>query len=168
MLTMDIFRLLLPYWRIECQTDLTYDQIGQCLLENVITGFSFYSRKPYYGSFTPQAFSVRRPWSKFKKISLAPSVRGKYAMRDGKMAVTLSVRPHPIWLTIFVLFVSQGLVYWVAVFPEVYRTWDISLLLRGFFPLAIVYAFPWLLFRAQCGADLRFWKQALQLREIAR
>jgi hypothetical protein len=164
---MDMFRLLLPYWRIDYQTDLTYEQIGQRLLENVLTGFSLYSRKPYYGSFTPQGFSVRRPWGRFKTTSLAPSVKGSYGVRNGTMVVTLSVTPHPIWVTLFVLFVAQGIVYWLGVFPKMYQTWDISLLFRGLIPLAIVYGLPRRIFQSQCSVDLRFWSQTLQLREIA-
>lgn len=165
---MDIFRLLLPYWRSEYQTDLTYEQIGHCLLENVITGFRLYSRKPYYGTLTAQGFSVRRTWGKFKQTSLAPSVKGTYGMRNGTMVVTLSVTLHPVWVTLFVLFVAQGIGYWAIVLPKVYQTWDVSLLSSGFIPLAIAYGLPRLLFPAQSSVDLRFWTQTLQLRELAK
>ena len=170
---MDIFRLFLLYWHIEYQTNLTDDQIGQCLRENVLTGFvvgfTIYTRKPYIGSFTPQGFSVRRVRSRSApRGSLAPSVTGTYGMRDGKMVVTLSVRPHPILLAIFILFAASAMFFWVLAILEVYQTWDITLAANPSCTLAFVYGLPWLIFRIQCGADLRFWKQALHLQEIVR
>lgn len=164
---MDIFRLLFPYWRSEYQTDLTYEQIRHCLVENVITGFVLYSPKPYYGTLTAQSFSVRRTWGKFKQASLAPSVNGTYGMRNGAMVVTLSVTLHPIWVILLLLFVAQGIGYWAIILPKVFQTWDISLLFSGFIPLAIAYGLPRLLFPAQRSVDLRFWTQILQLRELA-
>ena len=74
----DIQRIFLPYWEVEGWTDLSYEQIGQCLEANVVSGFNLFDPRFYYGQFTPQGFSARRKHSRMKKASLAPTVSGRY------------------------------------------------------------------------------------------
>ena len=169
MSTTDIERFLLPYWELEGWTDLNYEQIGQLLQANVITGFSFFSPQLYYGTFTPQGFSVRRTYGRFKKQSLSPTVSGQYGLRaDGAMAVTLRVAPHPVLRGLFAFFVVGGILIWLpGLLVEVFRTWDFNLLAGGLFPLAAIYLPGWFIFRLVCNADLRFWQNLLRVREVS-
>jgi hypothetical protein len=161
-----MFAALLPFRQVTYQTDLTPDQIWQRLTENVITGFTFYSKKPYYGSFTPYSFSVRKTSSNVKKQGLGPSIEATYRTRNGKMLVTISLRPHTAWIVTLVLF-GFPLVMFVALgIPEFFKTGDIAVLLNSLFPGMVLYGVFWFIFQMQSSSDIRFWEHTLQLERI--
>jgi hypothetical protein len=157
---------LLPYRQIDYQTDLTPDQISQCLTENVITGFTIYSKKPYYGGFTPYSFSVRKTSSNFKQQGLGPSVEGRYRISNGKMLVTLRLRPHTVWLVALCLFGFPILLFTILGITEFFKTGDVTVLLNMLFPALVLYGVFWIIFQVQSSADLRFWEYTLQLQEL--
>ena len=55
-----MFKKLLPYRKIYCETNLTPSEIQQLLEQNIITGFSLLSSKRYYGKITAYDFSARK------------------------------------------------------------------------------------------------------------
>lgn len=156
---------LLPFRQLNYQTELTADVIGQRLTDNVITGFSFYSTKPYYGSFTPYGFSVRKTSSNFKKQGISPSIDGMYRASQGKMLVTLSIRPHMVWFVALFLLCFPFVFFIILAIPEVFRTGDITILVNTLFPAVFVYGIFWLIFQVQCSSAIRFWEQILQLEQ---
>ncbi|GAB3951268.1 hypothetical protein GCM10028805_31040 [Spirosoma harenae] len=156
----------LPYRYLNYQTDLTPDQIGQRLRDNVITGFTLYSEKPYYGTFTPYSFSVRKTSSRIKKQSMAPSIAGSYNHIDGKTIVTLDVRPSPPVIIAFSVFGIPLMLFVFACISEFFKTEDIAVLVNGLIPLAILYGILWIIFQAQSSSDIRFWEYTLALRQL--
>ncbi|MVM33085.1 hypothetical protein GO755_23795 [Spirosoma sp. HMF4905] len=161
-----MFDALLPFRQLTYQTELTSDQIGQRLTENVITGFSFYSKKPYYGSFTPYSFSVRKTSSNFKQQGLGPSIDGTYRISNGKMLVSISIRPHTIWIISLFVFSFPIVMFVAAGIPEFFKTGDIAILLNSLFPALFLYGIFWLIFQMQSSAAIRFWEQTLQLDKL--
>ena len=157
---------LLPFRQINYQTDLTPDQISQRLTENVITSFSFYSKKPYYGGFTPYSFSVRKTSSNFKKQGLGPNVDGFYRASNGKMMVTLNLRPHTIWLVVLFLFGFPIVIFMVMGIPEVFKTGEPAILLNIIFPALVLYGIFQIVFQIQSSADILFWEHTLQLQKV--
>jgi hypothetical protein len=158
--------MILPYRRIDYQTDLSPDQISQCLTENVITGFSFYSRKPYYGSVTPYSFSVRKTSSNVKKQGISPSVDGTYRTSNGKVLVTLSICPHMVWIVALFLFGFPFVLFMTLAICEFFKTGELAILLNSLFPAMVLYGIFWIVFKRQSSSDIRFWEHTLQLREI--
>jgi len=158
-----MFSTLLPYRQIDYQSELTPEQISQRLTENVITGFSLYSQKPYYGEFTPYSFSVRKTSSSVKKQGMGPSVDGTYRISNGKMLVTLSLRPHTAWIVALSLFGFPILLFILRAIPEFFKTGDLALLLNILFPAMVLYGVFWIVFQVQSSADIRFWEYTLQL-----
>ena len=161
-----MFAALLPFRQLTYQTDLTPEQISQRLTENVITSFSFYSKKPYYGGFTPYSFSVRKTSSNFKKQGLGPSVDGTYKNSNGKMLVTLSLRPHTAWIITLFLFGFPLVMFVLLGIPEFFKTGEIVILFNSLFPGMVLYGIFWFIFQIQSSADIRFWEHTLQLEEI--
>ena len=158
--------VLLPYRQFDYQTNLTPEQIGQRLSENVITGFTLYSSKPYYGDITPYSFSVGKTSSKLKKQSLGPKLEGTYRYDAGKMRVTISVRPHTIWLITLFLFAFPISMFTIRGLTEIFKTGDIALLLNLLFPSLCLYGVFWVIFQSQSNADIRFWEHTLQLERL--
>ena len=156
---------LLPYRHIDYQTDLTTDEIGQRLTENVITGFSLYSKKLYYGGYTPYSFSVRKTSSNFKPQGVSPNVDGTYRISNGKMRVTLSLRPHTIWFIVLFVLGFPSVFFVVLAIPEFFKTGDIGIVLNGLFPALVVYGIFWIIFQMQSSSAIRFWEHTLQLQK---
>ncbi|MVM39288.1 hypothetical protein GO730_19850 [Spirosoma sp. HMF3257] len=161
-----MFDALLPFRQLTYQTELSADQIGQRLSDNVITGFSFYSKKPYFGSFTPYSFSVQKTSSNFKQQGISPSVDGMYRISNGNMLVTLSIRPNTVWVVALFLFAFPCVFFIVLAIPEVFRTGEIEILIQSLFPATLVYGIFWLIFQMQSSAAIRFWEQTLQLEKL--
>lgn len=163
-----MFSALIPFRQLTYQTDLTPEQISQRLTENVITGFSLYSQKPYYGGFTPYSFSVRKTSSNFKKQGLGPSIDGSYKNSNGKIVVTLSLRPHTVWIIFLFLFSFPLAMFVISGIAEVFKTGELTILLNCLFPITFLYGVFWLIFQIQSSSDIRFWEHTLQLEEIHR
>ncbi|QDK82772.1 hypothetical protein EXU85_30855 [Spirosoma sp. KCTC 42546] len=157
---------LSPFRQLTYQTDLTSEQISQRLTENVITGFSLYSKKPYYGGFTPYSFSVRKTSSNIKKQGLGPSIDGTYKRSNGKLLVTLSLRPHTAWIVGLCLFGFPLVMFAVLGITEVLKTGEIAVLLNCLFPAIVLYGVFWLIFQIQSSSDIRFWEHTLQLEPV--
>lgn len=157
---------LLPFRQLTYQTDLTPEQISQRLAENVITGFSLYSKKPYYGGFTPYSFSVRKTSNNFKKQGLGPSIDGTYRTSNGKQLVTLSLRPHTVWIITLFLFGFPLVLFMALGIPEVFKTGNLAILLNILFPVLVLYGIFWLIFQIQSSSDIRFWEYTLQLEPV--
>lgn len=157
---------LAPYRQQEYQTDLTANQIGQCLTEQVITGFSLFSNKPYYGDVTAYSFSVRKTSSKIKKESLSPSIEGVFSQHNGETSVTLHVRPHPLVIVVFGLLFFPLLLLLVLGIPEFFKTGDIAMIANSLVPMFFLYGIFWLIFQIQSSAAIRFWEYTLQLRAL--
>lgn len=155
---------LAPYRQLEYQTDLTVNQIGQCLTEQVITGFSLFSNKPYYGDVTAYSFSVRKTSSKFKKESLSPRIEGVFKSHNGETAVRLHVRPHPLVIGVFGILFFPLLLLLVLGIPELFRTGDIAMIANSIVPMFFLYGIFWLIFQIQSSSAIRFWEYTLQLR----
>lgn len=155
---------LLPVYQIDYQSELTPEQIGQCLTKNVITGFSLFSRIPYYGNYTAAGFSVRKTSSQFKKESLRPKVTGSYRMSNGHVLVRLTLEPHPFLLGGYLVLMTLLGLLLVAIVPDVLQTGELDLLRNALVPAAILYGAFRLLFEVQSRADIRFWEYTLQLR----
>lgn len=156
----------LPFRQISYQTDLTPVEIQQILAANVITGFSFVSSKPYYGSFSSYDFSVRKTYSSIKKQSLKPTLTGRYQSSEGKTHVTLTLLPHSIQIVFAALFGFPCLLFLVNGFSEFLKTWDITILVNCFFPVLILYGIFWGIFQFQSNSDLRFWEHTLSLKNV--
>ncbi|GAB4029878.1 hypothetical protein [Spirosoma gilvum] len=155
----------LTYRQLSYHTDLTPEQIGQRLSENVITGFTFYSHKPYYGDFTPYSFSVRKAGSKFKKESMSPTVEGSYRNLDGTTNVMINIKPSPVLIITFFVFAIPLTLFVFVSITEFFRTLNLAVLVSGFVPLAILYGIIWLIFQSQSRADILFWEYTLALRQ---
>ncbi|QHV99554.1 hypothetical protein [Spirosoma endbachense] len=156
---------LLPYRQINYQTELTPDQIRCYLSEHVITGFSFYSHKPYYGDFTTYSFSVRKVSSKIKKQSFAPSIEGMYKSSKGKTLLSLSLSPSPVLIVAFLLFAFPLALFLFFSVSEFFKTGDLNIVISGLMPIVVWYGIFWLIFQMQSSTDIRFWVHILDLRE---
>lgn len=154
---------LLPYQKISYQTDLTPGQIQQRLSENVITGFSLWSDKPYYGSYSNYDFSVRKTYSRLKKQSISPTINGSYKASDSKTFITLIVVPHPVLIIGLFLFSFPLIMFMIAGLQEFIRTWDVVVLFNCFVPIFVLYGLFWGIFQYQSNASLRFWEHTLSL-----
>ncbi len=155
---------LFPDHQIEYHTELNPDQIGHCLSETVLTDFSLFSRKPYYGSFTEASFSVQKTSSRFNQQGLSPRIEGRYSIHNGSVGVTLRLQAHPFLIGVLVVLGLPLVLFLCIVVPEVLTTGEIDLLLNGLVPAVVLYAAFRVLFFVQTRSDIRFWEQALQLR----
>lgn len=161
-----MFSALLPARQIEYQTDLTPDQINQRLTESVITSFTIYSKKPYYGGYSPYGFSVRKTSSNFKRESISPSVEGSYRTGNGNVLVTLRLRPHTIWVIALFLFGFPFGLFLLFSISAFFRTGDIEALFSGLFTIAFFYGIFRVIFKIQSDSDIRFWEQRLELQPL--
>jgi hypothetical protein len=157
---------LLPYRQVNYRTLLTPEQIGHRLAENVITGFSLYSEKPFYGRFTAYDFSVRKTSSKIKVQSMAPGVDGIYKAGNGETFVTLTVMPHPITFGAMVVFCFPPAAYILFNISEFFKTWDGAILANFLVSVLFLYGIFWVVFNSQSQSALRFWEYTLQLTEV--
>lgn len=159
-----MLKAIFPSYQIDYQSELTPEQIGQRLTENVITGFSLFSRVPYYGNYTASSFSVRKTSSQFKKESLCPRVDGSYWMNNGHVLVRLTLQPHPVLVGGYLLLMTLLGLLLVAVAPDVLLRGELDQLLNALLPAVITYGAFRLLFDLQSRADIHFWEHTLQLR----
>ncbi len=157
---------MLPFHKAVYTTELTQEKISERLAENIMTGFTFHHEKSYHGDFTPTHFLVRKIDSKFKKRTVNPIVEGRFADFDGRIHVTLHLRPHTIWwfiLGTLGIFFAFCLVFAV---PELMKTGSPQILLTGLIPTLLIYLFFRVIFFIQSSTDVYFWEHILQLKEI--
>ena len=155
-----IFSTLLPFRQTSYQTDLTLEQIGQRLADTILTGFSI---KPYYGDFTAYSFSVRKVSSRFKKQSLSAGVDGTFRATNGKTIVTLSLKPHPVWLVAMALMGFPLALFLFLGIGEFLKTWDIAVIVNSIMPVFFLYGTFWFIFQAQVSSNTQFWEHMLEL-----
>ena len=158
-----MFTTLLPFRQTSYQTDLTPEQIGQRLADSILTGFSIYSPKPYYGDFTAYSFSARRVSSRFKKQSLGASIDGTFRATNGKTIVTLSLKPHPVWLVTMALMGFPLALFLFLGIGEFLKTWDIAVIVNSIMPVFFLYGVFWFIFQAQVSSNTQFWEHMLEL-----
>lgn len=155
----------LPYRQTNYQTNLTPAEVKQKLDANVITGFSFISEKPYYGTVTDYDFLVRKAYSRLKKQSLAPMLKGNYQIATGRTMVTLTAYPHTAISVLMVIVGFACVVVIALAVVEFFNTWNIGVLLTGTFPFFVMYGIFLLIFNNQSSAAIRFWVHTLNLTE---
>jgi hypothetical protein len=158
-----MFTTLLPFRQTSYQTDLTPEQIGQRLADTIITGFSIYSPKPYYGDFTAYSFSVRKVSSRFKKQSLGAGVDGTFRAINSKTVVTLSLKPHPVWLVAMALMGFPLALFLFLGIGEFLKTWDIAVIVNSIMPVFLLYGIFWFIFQVQVSSNTQFWEHMLEL-----
>lgn len=157
---------MLPFRKTVYATELTQEKINERLAENIMTNFTFHHEKSYHGEFTPTRFSVRKISSRFKKRSVNPTVEGTFANFDGRMHVTLHLRPHTIWLfALGILSISFAFCLVFAI-PELMKTGSPEILLTGLIPTLLIYLFFRVIFFIQSSTDIYYWEHILQLKEI--
>ena len=159
---------MLPLRKTIYATELTQEKIRERLAENIMTGPNFHNEKSYHGDFTPTHFSVRKISSKLKKRGVNPTVEGTFADVDGKLHVTLQLRPHVIWLVVLGILTVLFTFCLVLSVPQIIKTGSPAILLTGLIPSLLIYGFFRVIFFIQSSTDIYFWEHILQLKEIGK
>jgi hypothetical protein len=156
----------LPFRETDYTSDLSPAEIEARLQENVITGFSVYSKKPYYGSYSSYGFTARRVSNRFKKQSLSATVEGAFGLRDGETRMNLRMRPNPLLMAFFGVMCVPIALLVLAGLSEFFKTWDLALTLSGCVPAGVAYFIFCLIFYTQFNSAQRFREHALELQNI--
>ncbi|WP_428661119.1 hypothetical protein [Runella sp.] len=156
----------LPYKTIHYRTSLTASEVQARLSANVITGMSFLSEKPYYGEITPYDFSVRKTYSRLKKQSMSPTVDGRIQTVEGQILITLTLKPHMIFIVSLILFSFPCIMFLFSGLSAFFKTWDFGIFINCFVPLGMLYSIFYLIFHIQSSAAFRFWEYTLALQPI--
>ncbi len=160
-----MFKTLLPYRKICCESNLSPTEIKQLLEQNIITCFSLLNSKPYYGRITAYDFSARKKYNAIKQESINPSINGTYKCVDNITTVTITTTPHIILIIFVILFAIPCLLFFLNGISEFLKSFDIIILFNVFIPIIVLYGIFLGFFLYQSKADIRFWMYVLQLKE---
>lgn len=134
-----MFKKLLPYRKIYCETNLTPSEIQQLLEQNIITGFSLLSSKRYYGKITAYDFSARKKYNTIKQESINPSINGTYKCVNNITTVTITTTPHLILIIFLILFAIPCLLFFLNGTSEFLKSFDVIILFNVFIPIIVLY-----------------------------